>query len=98
MSSSHVDAEVSVSGAGPARLLAIALGDGPVSGQVDGAALALTKHGNVWTGELPAAGPRVRVELEDAAAFVVVRRAEEIPPPPPQQWKERLDAGAGPDR
>ena len=97
-SSSHVDAEVSVSGAGPARLLAIALGDGPVSGQVDGAALALTKHGNVWTAELPAAGPRVRVELEDAAAFVVVRRAEEIPPPPPQQWKERLDAGAGPDR
>jgi len=84
-SSSHVDAEVTVPGTGPARLLAIGLGKGP-SGQVDGQAVTLVPHGTVWTVELPALGARAHVELEDVAAFWIVRRAPELPPPPPRQW------------
>ena len=83
--SSHVDAEVAVPGTGPARLLAIGLGDGP-SGQVDGKVVTLQSHGAVWIVELPALGARAHVDLEDVAAFWIVRRAPELPPPPPRQW------------
>ncbi|HSO40237.1 MAG TPA: sulfatase-like hydrolase/transferase [Labilithrix sp.] len=92
-SSSHVDAEVTVAGEGPARLLAIGLGDGPTTGQVDGVPITPQAHGTVWTVELPSAGARVHVELEDVAAFWIVRRSSEIPPPPPREWSPR-DAGA----
>ena len=78
-SSSHVDAEVTVSGAGPARLLALALGDGPVTGKVDGLVVSPEQHGTVWTVELPSVGARARIELEDVSAFWVVRRADDIP-------------------
>ncbi len=82
----EVDAEVTTttaSGAvGPARLLVLGAGEGPVTGRIDGVDVHLVQHGSVWTAELPSVGPRARVQLEDPAgisAFWIVRRAEEIP-------------------
>ncbi len=85
-SSSHVDAEVTVAGTGPARLLAIGLGEGPPRGQVDGRPVTLVPHGDVWTVELAAVGAQAHVELDDVAAFWIVRRAPELPPPAPREW------------
>ena len=94
-SSSHVDAEVTVTGTGPARLLAVGLGDGPVTGRVDGVSVSPQQHGRVWTVELSSVGARARIELEDVAAFWVVRRAAEIPPPPPREWSPAPRHGGG---
>ncbi len=93
----HVDAEVTVPGRGPARLLILGAGPpggGPLTAQVDGAAAPLKRQGAVWTAELVSVGPKARIEASSAtgvAAFWVVRRAEEIPPPAPHEW--RADGG-----
>jgi len=84
-SSSHVDVEVTVGGTGPARLLAIGLGEGP-SGQIDGQAINPVLHGSVWIVELPVVGARAHVALDDVAAFWIVGRAPELLPPPPERW------------
>ena len=87
---SHVEVEVQLAGLGPARLLVLGLGEGAVTAKVDGAAVSLVQHGDVWTAELPAPGIRVRVEVSSSlgvSALWAVRRAEEVPPPPPREWK-----------
>jgi len=91
----HADVEVTVPGAGPARLLVLGTGagggpDAALSARVDGAAVRLAQHGAVWTAELGALGPKARIEASSTAgvaAFWVVRRAEEIPPPAPREWQ-----------
>ena len=92
----HVDAEVTVPGRGPARLLVLGAGPagGPLTARVDGAATPLKQQGAVWTAELVSVGPKARIEASSTtgvAAFWVVRRAEEIPPPAPHEW--RADGG-----
>lgn len=88
----HADVEVTVPGAGPARLLVLGLGPGggAPAARVDGAAAPLTQHGAVWTAELGSVGPKARIEASSTsgvAAFWVVRRADDIPPPAPREWQ-----------
>lgn len=86
----QVAVDLDVAGAGPARLLVIGLGEGSVTGRVDGNPVTLARHGDVWTAELPALGIRARVEVSSTSgisALWLVRRADEIPPPPPRKWQ-----------
>ncbi|AKV02359.1 Choline-sulfatase [Labilithrix luteola] len=94
-----VDASLTVSGEGPARLLVL-VGEGPgtLSVKVGGENVDGQPQGNVWVAELTRdPGSRVEVHLEHPdgiQAAWLVRRAPEIPPPPPRAWLP--DAGADP--
>ncbi|MDB4936198.1 MAG: Choline-sulfatase [Labilithrix sp.] len=88
-SAPHVEADLTVPGTGPARLLILGAGEGTLTASVDGAAVRLVPRGAVWTAELPSIGPRARVDVAGTpgvSALWLVRRADEIPPPPPREW------------
>jgi arylsulfatase A-like enzyme len=83
------DVRVTVTGAGPARLLVVGPGK-PMKAKVDGVEVPMTQHGAGWTAELPGVGATAHVEISGTtgvAALWVVRRAAEIPPPAPREWQ-----------
>ncbi len=96
----RVSVKVRLPNAGPARVLVLgADGSGPLSGSIDGAAVAETKAsaGNVFVVEAGEVASRdVQLDLfvpSGIRALWAVPRASEIPPPPPREW----DAGASSD-